>query len=627
MAIQLPPLPNNPVTDTFVWRDWFFKVSQLLVQQAAISWTSIDFSGSNLTSVQTRRHNDLQLIQGGNAGEYYHLDLTQYTKVSTLPVFGTMATQDANNVAITGGTITGISGIGTVTSVTGTAPVSVATGTTTPVISMAAANTSTNGYLTSTDWNTFNNKLSAQVYPGAGIANSTGTAWGTSYGVTGTGNVVLSASPTLTGTLNAATITASANSTFNGVAVGKGAANISTNLAVGQSALTNASTTGVGNVGVSYIGTMNSLTSGTYNMALGGNALSNLTTGTENVAMGVSAVENITTGSFNTGVGAQALRSPYAGSNNVGIGKNAGSARTGPVTMFTPSNGVYIGAFCLGVADNETNSIVIGQGAQGLGSNTTVIGNSSTTKTKLFGTLETTGDATVNGLRVGKSIGSGNAQNTAVGLEALNSNTTGDSNVAIGWRCLKANTTGKWNVALGAGALQNTTSGLGNFGLGLSTLVTNTTGSGNVGIGAFALTNSNGSNNLGIGYGTLENNTSGSGIIAIGFNCARKHADGTTNLTTASASIYIGSEVRGFNNSDSNSIVIGYQAIGTGANTTVIGTSSTTQAKIFGQVSVGGNTPASATATGVAGTITWDANYIYVCTATNTWKRTAIATW
>ena len=38
-------------------------------------------------------------------------------------------------------------------------------------------------------------------------------------------------------------------------------------------------------------------------------------------------------------------------------------------------------------------------------------------------------------------------------------------------------------------------------------------------------------------------------------------------------------------------------------------------------------TPASATATGFVGTICWDANYIYVCTATNTWKRVAIATW
>jgi hypothetical protein len=38
-------------------------------------------------------------------------------------------------------------------------------------------------------------------------------------------------------------------------------------------------------------------------------------------------------------------------------------------------------------------------------------------------------------------------------------------------------------------------------------------------------------------------------------------------------------------------------------------------------------TPASATATGVAGTIAWDSNYVYVCVATNTWKRSALSTW
>ena len=51
-------------------------------------------------------------------------------------------------------------GTGTVTSVTGTAPV-VSSGGTTPAISMAAATTSVNGYLTSTDWTTFNAKQKA----------------------------------------------------------------------------------------------------------------------------------------------------------------------------------------------------------------------------------------------------------------------------------------------------------------------------------------------------------------------------------------------------------------------------------------------------------------------------------
>lgn len=38
-------------------------------------------------------------------------------------------------------------------------------------------------------------------------------------------------------------------------------------------------------------------------------------------------------------------------------------------------------------------------------------------------------------------------------------------------------------------------------------------------------------------------------------------------------------------------------------------------------------TPASAAATGTQGQIAWDASYIYVCTANNTWKRAALATW
>ena len=38
-------------------------------------------------------------------------------------------------------------------------------------------------------------------------------------------------------------------------------------------------------------------------------------------------------------------------------------------------------------------------------------------------------------------------------------------------------------------------------------------------------------------------------------------------------------------------------------------------------------TPASAAAAGDAGMVCWDSSYIYVCVATNTWKRVAIATW
>jgi len=76
-------------------------------------------------------------------------------------------------VAFSGGTLSATGSGGTVTSVTGTAPV-VSSGGATPAISMAAATTSVNGYLTSTDWTTFNNKQAALV-SGTNIKTVNGT--------------------------------------------------------------------------------------------------------------------------------------------------------------------------------------------------------------------------------------------------------------------------------------------------------------------------------------------------------------------------------------------------------------------------------------------------------------------
>jgi hypothetical protein len=82
---QLPPIPNNPITDVFVWRDWFYQVSQVLTQQASIAWTSLNFTGSNLRDIVTRQHNALQDIQGGIASQYYHLSAAQYAAVAAFP--------------------------------------------------------------------------------------------------------------------------------------------------------------------------------------------------------------------------------------------------------------------------------------------------------------------------------------------------------------------------------------------------------------------------------------------------------------------------------------------------------------------------------------------------------------
>jgi hypothetical protein len=68
--------------------------------------------------------------------------------------------------------------LGNVVAVTATAPV-VSSGGIAPDISMPAANTSTDGYLTSTDWNTFNNKqgVAAPVTETADFTVSDGDIW------------------------------------------------------------------------------------------------------------------------------------------------------------------------------------------------------------------------------------------------------------------------------------------------------------------------------------------------------------------------------------------------------------------------------------------------------------------
>ena len=76
-----------------------------------------------------------------------------------------------SGVSFAGGTLSATGSGGTVTSVTGTAPIA-SSGGTTPAISISQASTSTNGYLSSTDWNTFNNKQPAGTY----VTSVTGTS-------------------------------------------------------------------------------------------------------------------------------------------------------------------------------------------------------------------------------------------------------------------------------------------------------------------------------------------------------------------------------------------------------------------------------------------------------------------
>lgn len=86
-----------------------------------------------------------------------------------------------------------------------------------------------------------------------------------------------------------------------------------------------------------------------------------------------------------------------------------------------------------------------------------------------------------------------------------------------------------------------------------------------------------------LGANAALNITTSSNVVAIGYNAGRYQADGSTALAASALSTYLGTGARGFNDSDSYSIVIGANAIGLGASTTVLGTiNQTTAATIYG---------------------------------------------
>ena len=79
----------------------------------------------------------------------------------------TFHTEGSTNYSVGTTTLNQIVPTGAVTSVTGTAPV-VSSGGTTPAISMPQANGTTDGYLDSADWTTFNNKVDDNIYTADG---------------------------------------------------------------------------------------------------------------------------------------------------------------------------------------------------------------------------------------------------------------------------------------------------------------------------------------------------------------------------------------------------------------------------------------------------------------------------
>jgi len=293
-----------------------------------------------------------------------------------------------------------------VSSVTATAPV-VSSGGTTPVISMAAATTSVNGYLTSTDWNTFNNKLATN----GSAANLTGLPLTTGVtgllpvanGGTGTASpsLVQGTNVTITGTWPNQTI----NSTGGGGSgtVTSVAATVPSFLSVTGSPITTS-----GTLAIAYSGTAlpiaNGGTNATTATAARGNILPSyagnagkvlaVNTGATDVeyisAGGTGTVTSVAVSGGTTGLTTSG--GPITAAGTITLGGTLAVASGGTGTA-TPSLVQGTNVTITGSWPNQTINATAG----GSGTVTSVGGTGTVNGLTLTGTVTTSGNLTLGG--------------------------------------------------------------------------------------------------------------------------------------------------------------------------------------------------------------------------------------
>jgi hypothetical protein len=198
--------------------------------------------------------------------------------------------------------------------------------------------------------------------------------------------------------------------TVKTIQIGRGGGDISTNTRVGVSAL-NANTTGSNNTAFGWVSLANN-TTGSVNTAIGNESLSSNISGNRNIGIGNSSLYSNTSGSFNIGIGEEPLFSITTGTYNIALGYRAGRwTGSGTTALTSVNNSIFIGYQSRGsAATGVTNEIVIGYDVVGNGSNTTTLGNTSTTNNYIYGNFNIIDKNIILGTTTGTKIGTATSQ-------------------------------------------------------------------------------------------------------------------------------------------------------------------------------------------------------------------------